>query len=219
MKSLTDIVLDAYREGVFPMADSAEDDNFAFYKPYMRGLIPIAGLHIPSKLLKTLRQKDYSVTADRAYREIIDGCAAHTKKRENTWINRPIRDLFINLHRDGHAHSIEVWNKEGELAGGLYGLSLGAVFCGESMVSFEKDASKIALCYLCALLWRCGYTVLDTQFINPHLVQFGAYEIPQEEYEKLLQTETKRVVKDFREFNLDGDLLENYLQQRGEALS
>lgn len=210
----THIILDAYREGIFPMAESAEDDIFAFYKPHMRGLIPIAGLHIPSKLLKKIRRGGYRVTIDQAFRDIIDGCAAATDRRSKTWINTPIRNVFVQLHREGHAHSVEVWNEKGQLAGGLYGLSIGAVFCGESMVSFEEDASKIALVYLCAALHHCGYTVLDTQFINPHLLQFGAYEMKQEEYEALIGAEMNRQPQNITNVRLDAALLASYLSTR-----
>ena len=190
----TELILNAYREGIFPMAESADDEGFAFYKPHMRGLIPIQGLHIPARLLKTVRRKKYRVTMDEAFREILDGCAASVGKRDKTWINRPIRDIFLQLHREGHAHSIECWTQDGKLAGGLYGLSIGGVFCGESMVSFEKDASKVALVYLCAALWKAGFGILDTQFINPHLLQFGAYEMPQEHYEVAIKTEMNKPV-------------------------
>lgn len=192
MQDLVSIVLNAYRDGVFPMAESADDPSFAFYKPYLRGLIPIEGLHIPAKLLKEIKAAPFTVTMDRAFEDVIDGCAVATPKRSNTWINAPIRNIFVSLHQAGHAHSIECWGKDGKLAGGLYGLAIGGVFCGESMFSIEKSASKIALVHLCALLWDSGFTVLDSQFINPHLLQFGAYEIPQEEYEAIIQTEMAR---------------------------
>jgi leucyl/phenylalanyl-tRNA--protein transferase len=215
MGKATDLLLEAYREGIFPMAETVDDDSFAFYKPHMRGLLPIRDLHIPSKLLKKLRHdKDYSVTINRDFEAIIDGCAAATKKRDKTWINRPIRDFFVQLHREGHAHSVEAWDAEGELMGGLYGLGIGAVFCGESMVSFQKDGSKIALVYLCALLWKAGYTVLDTQFINPHLLQFGAYEMPQQEYETMIRTEMKKETVPFSSLTPDRTLLEAYHKNR-----
>lgn len=214
--STSHIILEAYRDGIFPMAERGDDDNFAFYKPHLRGLLPIADLHIPASLRKTLLKGGYSVTVDKAFRDIIDGCAATTAKRAQTWINAPIRNIFVQLHREGHAHSVEVWNADGKLMGGLYGLSIGAVFCGESMVSFEKGGSKIALVHLCALLWRCGYTVLDTQFINPHLLQFGAYEMPQEEYERLIQTEMNRRTDDIAACPLN-DILRDYLQTNGTS--
>ncbi|PZQ46734.1 MAG: leucyl/phenylalanyl-tRNA--protein transferase [Micavibrio aeruginosavorus] len=212
----SEIILQAYREGIFPMAESADDDNFAFYKPYMRGLIPFKNLHIPHKLLKTLRQEKFTITMDEAFPAIVDGCAAATNaKRSKTWINRPIRDLFVLLHHRGYAHSIECWDEHGALAGGLYGLAIGAVFCGESMFSLQRDASKVALVHLCALLDRASFSILDTQFINPHLLQFGAYEIPQEEYEDRIQMEMSRDA--FLDHALQmgfPQLLKDYLAQR-----
>jgi len=209
-----DVVLEAYRMGVFPMAESAGTGEFAFYKPYMRGLIPIADLHIPRKILKLLKQRSFKVTMNCAFEQIIDGCAAETPKRAKTWINRPIRDIFTMLHDHGHAYSIECWNADGKLAGGLYGLAIGAVFCGESMVSFERDASKIALAHLCALLWKADFTVLDTQFINPHLLQFGAYEMPQEEYEALIATEMDKDVMLPSDADFES-VMADYLAMRG----
>lgn len=198
------------------MADSAEDESFAFYKPHMRGLIPIAGLHIPAGLLKTIRQEKFKVTVDQSFADVIDGCAAETPKRAKTWINKPIREIFIGLHKEGYAHSIECRTKDGALVGGLYGLAIGAVFCGESMFSIERDASKVALVYLCALLWKSGFTMLDTQFINPHLLQFGAYEIPQEDYEIRIKTE---MAKQIRFGSVDLDTVRDYLANRIEDSS
>ncbi len=211
-----DFLLEAYRQGVFPMAEDAAHEDFAFYRPVMRGLLPIKTIHIPQKLLKTIRAQKYAITVNKAFEAIIDGCAASGSKRSKTWINRPIRDLFVMLHHHGHAHSIECWTKDGKLAGGLYGLSIGAVFCGESMVSFEKDASKVALIYLCALLHRGGYTVLDTQFINPHLLQFGAYEIEQEKYEALIATEMNKPACALADIMLDHKLMESFLAANRE---
>jgi len=210
MKTLSDMILNAYRSGVFPMAENARDDNFSFYKPHLRALVPIEGLHIPDKLRKTLNKEPYRVTVDQAFERIIDGCA----EREETWINGPIRDIFVQLHKEGYAHSIECWDKDGHLAGGLYGLAIGAVFCGESMVSFQTDASKIALVHLCALLRACGYTLLDSQFINPHMAQFGVYEIPQADYETLIKTEMQKTVKPLGSVPTDHALLRNYLVHR-----
>lgn len=193
------------------MAESADDDEFAFYKPSMRGLIPIQGLHVSRRLSKTIRQQKFTITLNAAFEDVIDGCAApSSEKRAKTWINRPIRDIFVMLHHAGHAHSVECWNADGTLAGGIYGLSIGAVFCGESMFSRETDASKVALTALCALLWKCGYTVLDTQFINPHLVQFGAYEMPQEDYEDLIKTEMNKRVGEITKL-VPADVLPAYL--------
>jgi leucyl/phenylalanyl-tRNA--protein transferase len=213
MKTLEDIILDAYREGIFPMAESAEDEGFAFYKPHMRGIIPIEELHIPTSLLKTLRRKKFIPTRNYAFEKVIEGCAAATDKRSKTWINRPIRDIFMMLHREGNAHSIECWDEDRKLAGGLYGLALGSVFCGESMFSVKTDASKVALVALCALLWKSGFKILDTQFTNPHLLQFGTYEIPQEEYEERILTEMKKLAL-FDTGDLQ-NILDEYLSFRG----
>lgn len=211
-KTPTDILLGAYREGVFPMAESAGDESFAFYRPYQRGILPIADLHIPQSLLKTIRRGRFHVTINRDFEGVIDGCAKETRGREKTWINKPIRDLFIALHREGHAHSIECWHKD-TLAGGLYGLSIGAVFCGESMFSRERDASKVALVHLCAQLWAGGFALLDTQFINPHLLQFGAYEIAQEAYEEKIRIEMQKE-RPFPAGDIDA-VMKEYLAMRG----
>ena len=187
----SELLLDAYRQGIFPMADKATDGHFHFYRPELRGQLSIDALHIPRRLRKTVRQAPYKVTVDRAFEDIIDGCAEENTNRKVTWINKPIRDVFVELHQQGHAHSVECWDGE-ELAGGLYGLAIGRVFCGESMVSFKQDASKIALVHLCARLHAGNFSVLDTQFTNPHLEQFGVYEIPQEKYEKMIVKEMKK---------------------------
>lgn len=194
------------------MAQDGEDDAFDFYKPHQRCLIPIRDVHIPSRLMRTLKKSPYRVTLNTAFETVIKACAQKTKKRENSWINRPIIDLFIALHREGQAHSVECWTQEGEFAGGLYGLGIGAVFCGESMVSMHKDASKIALVHLCAWLDVCGYTVLDSQFINPHVMQFGAYEIPQRDYEVLIKTEMNKPVRPLRDGATNPDILKNFLR-------
>ena len=187
-----ELILQAYRQGIFPMAESAESAYFSFYRPEQRGQLSIEHLHIPKRLKKTLRQMPYRVSVDEAFEEIIDLCAAAAKGRANTWINKPIRDVFVQLYKMGFAHSVECWAKteagEEVLAGGLYGLAIGAVFCGESMVTRETDASKIALVHLCARLKKAGFEILDTQFTNPHLEQFDVYEVPQELYEQKIKT-------------------------------
>jgi leucyl/phenylalanyl-tRNA--protein transferase len=212
-KAPTDLLLDAYRKGIFPMAESAEDENFAFYHPYQRGILPIADLHMSQSLLKTIRRKKFHVSINRDFESVIDGCAGQKRGREKTWINKPIRNLFVALHREGHAHSVECRDDDGAIVGGLYGLSIGAVFCGESMFSKARDASKVALVHLCAQLCAAQFTILDTQFINPHLLQFGAFEIPQEEYEAKIKTEMKKA-RSFPAGDVDGTL-QNYLTMRG----
>jgi leucyl/phenylalanyl-tRNA---protein transferase len=209
--SPTDLLLRLYRDGIFPMAHDGDDLDFDFYKPHQRCLIPIRDVHIPKRLRRTLLQTPYRVTLDTAFETVINSCALRTSKRNSTWINQPIKDLFIALHREGHAHSVECWTQEGDFAGGLYGLSIGAVFCGESMVSTHPDASKIALIHLCAWLDACGYTILDSQFINPHVTQFGAYEIAQSEYESLIKTEMNKPVRPLREVACDPDVIKKFL--------
>jgi leucyl/phenylalanyl-tRNA--protein transferase len=216
-KATPDIILYAYHQGVFPMAESADDQMFNFYRPEMRGILPIDNLHIPKKLLKTVQNKTYSVTINQAFDEIIDGCALSSKGRENTWINNEIRNVFIELHALGYAHSVECWEEidsKQSLAGGLYGLALGQVFCGESMVSFAKDASKVALIHLCARLYCGGFRLLDTQYINDHLKQFGAYEMPQEKYEEKIKGLMKKTSDFILEGRREAEILENYLTQK-----
>lgn len=175
------------------MAEHGDSDYFNFYRPHRRGLLPIADLHIPRRLAKTLRQHPFRITVDEAFETVINACAkTHPgTKRHNTWINEGIRDAFIALHEQGHAHSVECWRGKA-FVGGIYGLKIGSVFCGESMVSLLTDASKIALVHLCARLWRGGFTLLDAQFSNPHLEQFGLYEIPQGQYEKMIRMDMNK---------------------------
>jgi leucyl/phenylalanyl-tRNA--protein transferase len=176
----------AYANGYFPMAESAEAREFHWYDPPLRGQLPIKGLHVSRRLRDTVLRGAYDVSVDTDFAAVIDSCAAATPKRPKTWINREIRDLFVALHEGGHVHSVEC-RKDGALVGGIYGLTLGGVFCGESMFSRVRDASKVALVHLCARLWRGGFTVFDTQLLNPHLMQFGAYEITREEYRDRLR--------------------------------
>jgi leucyl/phenylalanyl-tRNA--protein transferase len=183
-----ELFLDAYAQGIFPMADSATAPFYHFYRPENRGQLSITDLHIPKKLLKTLKQAPYQIKINQDFAGVIDGCAAARSERPTTWINPLIRNTFIELHNMGYAHSVEAWDK-GKLVGGLYGLSIGAVFCGESMFSTATDSSKICLVHLCARLQAGGFTVLDTQFTNEHLEQFGIYEIPQKKYETMIKKE------------------------------
>ena len=178
--SIDDIIA-AYSCGLFPMADSAEAEEFYWYDPPLRGQLSIPDLHVPERLKKTVLNGIYGVHIDTNFEGVIDGCAAATDQRPKTWINQGIKDSFMALHRAGYAHSVECW-KDGALAGGLYGLAIGGFFSGESMFSRRKNASKVALVHLCARLQRGGFTILDTQFMNDHLRQFGAYEIPRESY-------------------------------------
>ncbi len=205
-----DIIMEAYRQGFFPMADGAESPFYHFYRPEMRGQLSIPHLHIPKRLLKTVKQFPYEMTINKDFEGVINGCAQSKKGRSSTWINKPIKEAFLNLHVLGHAHSVECW-QDGKLVGGLYGLAMGAVFCGESMFSTATDASKIALIHLCARLSQGGFTVLDTQFTNVHLEQFGIYEIPQEEYVVFIQDEMKKDADFLLEGINEKTIMLNYL--------
>jgi len=185
-----DHLLNAYRAGLFPMAEDGVEDSYYWIDPEFRGLLPIHTLHVPRRLRKTVRQGVFEVRVDCAFGDVIRACAETSEGRNGTWINKTIINAFIELHRLGHAHSIECW-QDGKLVGGLYGLSLGGIFFGESMFSRVRDASKVALVHLAARLWRGGYVLLDTQFINDHLEQFGAYELPRQEFLHLLQPAIK----------------------------
>lgn len=209
-------ILDAYASGYFPMADPGERVNFHWYDPELRGQLSIEALHIPRKLEKLARSMPFEITADKDFEGVIRGCAEETEDRPQTWINEGIIALFTALHDAGHAHSVECW-KDGALVGGVYGLALGGLFCGESMFSRVSGGSKIALIHLCARLWKGGFTVLDTQFINPHLLQFGAYEISHESYQRAL-ARSLPVRADFTLKKwpnlMEKELLDQYLAQR-----
>lgn len=173
-------LLNCYRRGVFPMADSREDMRLFLMDPDVRGVLPLDRFHVPKRLQRTVRQDPYRVTVDTAFNRVIEACAEPHPTRPATWINDSILNLYGALHREGHAHSVECWSAEDELVGGLYGVSLGGAFFGESMFSRATDASKIALVHLVARLKAGGYALLDAQFHNPHLEQFGLEEISRE---------------------------------------
>lgn len=181
-----DVLLKAYTVGIFPMADSADDPNLFWLEPERRGLLPLDDhFHVPRRLAKTIRQGRFRVTVDTAFEQVIEACAHPTAERPVTWINGRIRDLYTALHRRGDAHSVEVWSGD-DLAGGLYGVSIGAAFFGESMFHRVRDASKVALVHLVERLRAGGYRLLDSQFITDHLAGFGAREVPRREYRRLL---------------------------------
>ena len=193
MTSLTaETVLAAYRIGVFPMADSADDPDLYWVEPERRGIFPLDEFHVPKRLARTIRKEPFKVTVDTAFRRVMEECAAPCDDREATWINETILALYGELHDIGYAHSVECW-QDGELVGGLYGIAFESVFCGESMFTRVTDASKVALVYLVARLIRGGYTLLDAQFITPHLETLGAREISRMDYltrlKKALQSE------------------------------
>jgi leucyl/phenylalanyl-tRNA--protein transferase len=180
-----DMLLRAYAIGVFPMAEDRDDPDLFWIDPRIRGVIPLDGFHVPKRLAKTLRSNRYRVTFDQDFEGVMDGCAEASDRRPRTWINDKILTLYTALHRMDHAHSVEVWDGE-RLIGGLYGVTLGSAYFGESMFSRERDASKIALCHLVARLTFAGFRLLDTQFVTKHLERFGAKEVPRSDYRTLL---------------------------------
>jgi leucyl/phenylalanyl-tRNA--protein transferase len=174
-----------YRRGVFPMADARDDDRIFLVDPEKRGVIPLDGFHLSRRLGRTVRANLYQVRIDTAFDATVAACAAARPGREETWISAPIQDLYGELYRLGAAHSVECW-LDGELVGGLYGVSLAGAFFGESMFSIARDASKVALAHLIARLKVGRYRLLDTQFMTDHLAQFGAEEIPRSHYRRRL---------------------------------
>jgi leucyl/phenylalanyl-tRNA--protein transferase len=181
-----ELVLAAYARGLFPMAEKREDPHLYWVSPEKRGVIPLDTFHVPRRLMRTMRAGRFTVTTDRAFVEVMKGCAAPRAGREETWINGEILRLYTALAASGHAHSVECW-LDGKLAGGLYGVKLGAAFFGESMFTVERDASKVALVKLVETLKRGGFTLLDTQFLTAHLAGFGAVEVPRDRYLTLLE--------------------------------
>jgi leucyl/phenylalanyl-tRNA---protein transferase len=181
-----EVLLKAYACGIFPMAESADDPALYWIEPDMRGIIPLGGFHIPSRLARTVRATPFVVAVDRDFEAVIDGCAEPKQGRSRTWINARIRGIYRGLYQRGHCHTVEVYDGA-SLVGGLYGVSLGRVFFGESMFHRARDASKIALVHLIARLLAGGYRLLDTQFVTDHLKNFGAVEVPKQRYHALLE--------------------------------
>jgi leucyl/phenylalanyl-tRNA--protein transferase len=180
-----EVLLRAYACGIFPMAESADDPTLFWVEPEVRGVIPLKGFRVSSRLRRTVRSDAFTVTVDSAFKAVIAGCAAPQPGRDDTWINKRIRDLYVRLHELGHAHSVEVWQND-DLVGGLYGVSLGRAFFGESMFHGVRDASKVALVHLVARLIAGGFELLDTQYVTDHLRGFGAVEISRRRYTVLL---------------------------------
>ena len=178
-------MLRAYAIGVFPMAEHRRDRRLFWVDPERRGVIPLDGFHVPARLKRTFRGGRFEITADKAFCEVIEACAEARPQRRSTWISDRIVELYVELHGRGFAHSVETW-LDGRLVGGLYGVSLGAAFFGESMFSRETDASKLALLHLVGRLILGGYKLLDTQFVTEHLARFGALEIDRADYRQLL---------------------------------
>ncbi len=180
-----EVLLKAYACGIFPMAESADDPALYWIEPEARGIIPLEGFHVPSRLARTVRSDRFTVVANRDFDAVIDGCAQAKPGRNHTWINGRIRRLYRGLFDIGHCHTIEVYDGD-VLAGGLYGVSLGSTFFGESMFHHVRDASKVALVHLVARLKAGRFRLLDTQFVTEHLITFGALEISRRQYHKLL---------------------------------
>ena len=180
-----DLLLRAYRHGMFPMAEGRAGEKLFWLDPIKRGVLPLDGFHLSRRLLRTVLSDTFTVTVDQNFSGTIAGCATPLPDRTDTWINPQIERLFTDLFRQGYAHSVETW-QDGTLVGGLYGVALGGAFFGESMFSFARDASKVALVHLVARLRLGGFRLLDTQFVTPHLAQFGAAEVPREIYKQLL---------------------------------
>ncbi|MCC1491763.1 leucyl/phenylalanyl-tRNA--protein transferase [Cognatishimia sp. F0-27] len=181
-----DLLMHAYRSGIFPMAERHDDPEIFWVDPRKRGILPLDGFHLSRSLAKRLRRDDYHITLNHAFDGVLNGCA----DRPETWINEPIRALYDELFYLGHAHSLEVWMDD-TLVGGVYGVVVGRAFCGESMFSRRRDASKIALAWLVDLLKRSGGTLFDTQFITPHLATLGAIEITRSDYRARLSEALK----------------------------
>jgi leucyl/phenylalanyl-tRNA--protein transferase len=180
-----ELIIRAYRAGIFPMSEDAEDDDLFWVSPEMRGIIPLDGFRLSTSLRKAIRKSGYVVKVDTDFEAIIDGCAEPDEGRETTWINRTIRSVYGELFQRGVAHTVEVWDGA-ELIGGLYGLAIGGAFFGESMFHRRTNASKMAMTHLVERLNAGGFVLLDTQFVTDHLASLGGIEIPRGDYEERL---------------------------------
>jgi leucyl/phenylalanyl-tRNA--protein transferase len=195
-RSITpELLLRAYSIGMFPMSESADDPELFWVEPDIRGIIPLDGFHVSKSLQKAIRKAPFDIRFDTAFDQVVEKCAEAAEDRPSTWINQQIKDLYGALHRLGHAHSVEAFEGD-ELVGGLYGVTLGSAYFGESMFSRRTNASKICLVYLVERLKERGFTLLDTQFTTEHLKTFGAVDIPKAEYgvllDKAMESETLR---------------------------
>jgi leucyl/phenylalanyl-tRNA--protein transferase len=180
-----EVLLKAYACGIFPMAESAEDPALYWIEPERRGILPLEGFHVPARLARTVRSGRFTLWCNRDFDAVIAGCAEPRPGRGRTWINTRIRNLYRGLFDFGHCHTVEAY-EDGKLVGGLYGVSLGRAFFGESMFHRARDASKVALVHLVARLKAGGFTLLDTQFVTDHLKIFGAIELPRRQYHRML---------------------------------
>jgi len=199
-----DLLLQAYKIGVFPMGERRDDPKLYWLDPRLRAVLPLDGFHLPRRLARTVRSGHFEVTADTAFVEVLRACAEPRPGHPESWINEPIVELYTELHRRGHAHSIEC-RHDGRLVGGLYGVSVGAAFFGESMFSRERDSSKVALVHLVARLIKSGFKLLDCQFMTEHLRGFGTVEMPREEFRVLLAGAVGRTATFQRELGADED--------------
>ncbi len=193
------LLLSAYAAGIFPMAEDRDSSVVHWIEPRERGIIPLDGFHVPRRLRRTFRRLSFTLTADTDFPAVIRACAESVPGRTRTWLNDDLIGLYVELHRAGHAHSVEC-RQGGRLVGGLYGVSLGAAFFGESMFSRERDASKLALVELVGRLRAGGYVLLDAQFVTGHLDQFGAFELSRDAYRTHLALALERQAS----FPLDG---------------
>ena len=209
MQLTPDVLLRAYAIGIFPMAEGREHADLHWIDPELRGVLPLERFHVPRKLRRRLRRGDFEIRCDSAFAEVIRACAEPSASRRDTWINATIEKLYNDLFTAGFAHSVECW-QEDRLVGGLYGVSLGAAFFGESMFSREPDASKVALVHLAMRLRKGGFLLLDTQFVTEHLRQFGAIELDREHYRSRLA----KAITTAAEFpgKIDRDDLESFLR-------
>jgi leucyl/phenylalanyl-tRNA---protein transferase len=181
-----ELLIRAYTAGIFPMAERRDDPSVFWVDPRVRGVMPLERVHVPRRLIRTVRSNAFEVRCDTNFAKVIRACAVPKRRRRETWINQPIEDAVIGLHDMGFAHSVEAW-RDGQLVGGLYGVALGGAFFGESMFSSVRDASKVALIHLVSRLKLGGFKLLDVQFITDHLRQFGAVEIPARMYLERLE--------------------------------
>ena len=181
-----DLLLRAYATGVFPMAESQDDTEVFCVRPEERGIIPLDRFHVPKSLAKKIRQRPFDIRFDSDFAGVIEGCAETRSGRTSTWINQPIREAYRALFERGNCHTVEAW-QDGRLVGGLYGVTLGRAFFGESRFARERDASKLCLAHLVARLKERGFILLDTQFTTDHLKRFGAIDVPRARYETLLE--------------------------------
>ena len=199
-----ELLLGAYRIGVFPMAEGRDDPDLYWVAPNNRGIIPLEHFHVPRRLKSTVRSDRFEIRVDTAFREVMEGCASPEAGRHETWINAPILDLYTALFDQGDAHSVECW-QDGALVGGLYGVAIGAAFFAESMFSLRRDASKVALVHLAARLRHGGFVLLDTQFTTDHLKRFGAIDVPKADYMGILEAATADDMAGIADFHRLGD--------------